>query len=64
MDIENFKAILIRDKQILKQLYSGPNVLKNKRILLSATDNELKTILSYLYYVVTEIFLLMQKILI
>lgn len=52
MNIEGCKSLLIRDKQFLKQMYTGPNVLKNKRILISASDNEINTLLKYLFYVV------------
>lgn len=51
MNEDNLKLLLIRDKVFLKQLYSGPNVVKNKSILLSAENSELNTLLYYLHFV-------------
>lgn len=51
MNEDNLKLLLIRDKVFLKQLYSGPNVVKNKSVLLSAENNELNTLLYYLHFV-------------
>lgn len=52
MNADTLKSQLLRDKQFLKSLYSGPNVLKNKRILTFSSDSELNTLLKYLYFVV------------
>lgn len=61
MNVQTFKALLIRDKQFLRQLFTGANVFKNKRILMSATDNELDTLLKYLYCVVNGQILINQS---
>lgn len=45
------KSQLVRDKEFLRQIYSGPNLIKNKRVLTSASDNELNTLLRYLFFV-------------
>lgn len=51
MNEEQLKAFLIRDKVFLKQIYNGPNLLKNKTVLLSAEENEINTLLKYLHFV-------------
>lgn len=48
---DTLKSLLIRDKQFLKNLYDGPNILKNKRILISSNDNEINTLIKYLHFV-------------
>ena len=45
---EHMKNLLLRDKTFLKSLYEGPNPLKNKRVLISANDSQLNTLLKYL----------------
>jgi bisphosphoglycerate-dependent phosphoglycerate mutase len=45
---EHMKNLLLRDKAFLKSLYEGPNPLKNKRVLISANDSQLNTLLKYL----------------
>lgn len=51
MSEDILKAMLIRDKGFLYSLYEGPNILKNKRILLNASDSQLNTLLRYLHFV-------------
>lgn len=51
MNEDHLKELLIRDKVFLKQLYTGPNVLKNKDVLNTAAEIELNTLLKYLHYV-------------
>lgn len=51
MNEELLKAMLIRDKGFLYSLYEGPNILKNKRVLINANDSQLNTLLRYLHFV-------------
>lgn len=53
MKQETLKALLIRDKLFLKDLFEGPNPLKNNRILINATDSQLNTLLLYLHFLST-----------
>lgn len=50
MNEEKLKPLLIRDKGFFRELYSGPNALKNKRILFSADDSKLNTLIKYLHF--------------
>lgn len=52
------KALLIRDKQFLRSIYDGPNVLKNKRILNASDDAQINTLLKYLYCVTNGLILI------
>jgi hypothetical protein len=47
---ENMKNLLIRDKGFLRELYEGPNPLKNNRILNGANDSQLNTLIKFLYF--------------
>ena len=51
MNKELMKSQLIRDKEFLKSLYEGSNPLKNRRVLNSANDLQLDTVLKYLHFV-------------
>jgi len=51
LDKETFKAQLVRDKAFLKGLFEGPNPLKNRRLLLGASEPELNTLIELLCYV-------------
>lgn len=51
MTEELLKAMLIRDRGFLYSLYEGSNILKNKRILVNASDTQLNTLLRYLHFV-------------
>lgn len=51
MTEEVLKAMLIRDKGFLHNLYEGPNDLKNNRVLINASDSQLNTLLRYLHFV-------------
>lgn len=51
MNEDELKLLLCRDKVFLKRLYSGPNYLKNRDILNSATEAELNTLIQYLHFV-------------
>ena len=44
------KSYLIRDKGFLKQLYEGNNPLKNKKVLQTAEDSELNTLIKFLHF--------------
>lgn len=43
---------MIRDKAFLRDIYSGDNVLKNKRVLNGANDSEINTLIAYIHYTV------------
>ena len=44
------KSCLIRDKGFLKELYQEPNFAQNRKILQSADDTELNTLIKYLHF--------------
>ncbi len=44
------KSYLIRDKGFLKELYSAQDNLRIKRILFTADDGQLNTLLKYLHF--------------
>ena len=44
---QRFKALLIRDKPWLGELYLSTNILQSKRILNFATDTKLDTLIRY-----------------
>jgi hypothetical protein len=50
MNKEQLKSYLIRDKGFLKKLYEGPDPLKNKKVLTTAEDSELNTLIKYLHF--------------
>lgn len=50
MNKENLKLCLVRDKTFLKSLYEGPDTIKNYKILNSADDTQLITLLKYLHF--------------
>jgi hypothetical protein len=47
---EGMKSLLIRDKGFLRELYEGPNPLKNNRVLNGASDSQLNTLLKFLHF--------------
>ncbi len=47
---ETLKAYFIRDKGFLQSLFEGPNSLKNRRLILSANEGEIDTLIKYLHY--------------
>lgn len=47
---EQMKSLLIRDKQFLKELYEGENLLKKKRLLMFANEAHLNTLLKFLHF--------------
>lgn len=51
MNDEFLKSLMIRDRGFLYSLYEAPNILKNKRILLNASDTQINTLLRYLHFV-------------
>ena len=51
MSHEQFKSILQRDKQFLKELFESNSVSKSKNILSFASDAELNTLIKYIHYV-------------
>ena len=50
MNRETMKSLLIRDKTFLRQLFEGPNPLKNLRILRGANDTQLDTLIKFLHF--------------
>jgi hypothetical protein len=50
MNKEQMKSYLVRDKGFLKELYEGFNPQKNKKVLNSADDSELNTLIKYLHF--------------
>jgi hypothetical protein len=47
---ENMKNLLIRDKGFLRELFEGPNPLKNNRVLQGASDSQLNTLIKFLHF--------------
>lgn len=56
MNKDNLKLCLLRDKTFLKSLYEGPDSLKNVKILISAEDTQLNTLLKYLHFLANGIY--------
>jgi hypothetical protein len=50
MDKTMMKNYLLRDKGFLKELYSAQDVSRQKRILYTADDGQLNTLLKYLHF--------------
>jgi len=53
MDQSNFKALLVRDQLWLEELYSTPSLPNRKRLLNSASDKKLDTLLKFLHLLTT-----------
>lgn len=51
MNQEQLKALLLRDKAFLKELFDGSNVVKNKALLYSTDTSQLNTLIKYLHFV-------------
>ncbi len=49
MNKETVKSYLIRDKGFLRELYEGPDKLKNNKILNFASDVKLNTLIRFLH---------------
>ena len=47
---EGMKSLLIRDKGFLRELFEGPNPLKNNRVLKGASDSQLNTLIKFLHF--------------
>ena len=50
MNRDVFKRYLIRDKAFLRELYEGPSRISNNRIITSASDNKLNTLIRFLHF--------------
>jgi hypothetical protein len=50
MNKENVKSCLVRDKAFLRELYQSNNSQKTKRLLNSASDLKLNTIIKFLHF--------------
>ncbi len=50
MDKSLMKNYLVRDKGFLKELYSGKDLSRSKRILFTADDGQLNTLIKYLHF--------------
>ena len=48
MDKQRFKALLVRDKEWLEELYSAPSDPMRKRLLNVASDKKLDTLIRFL----------------
>jgi len=53
MDQERFKALLIRDKDWLEQLYSTNSLPNRKRLLINASDKKLDTLIKFFHLLST-----------
>ena len=49
MNKEVFKRYLVRDKAFLRDLFEGENKFKNNRLLNSASDTKLNTLIQFLH---------------
>lgn len=47
---ETLKAYFVRDKLFLRSLFEGPNPLKNRRLILAASEGEIDTLIKFLHY--------------
>ena len=50
MNRENVKSCLVRDKAFLRELYESNNSQKIKRLLISASDLKLNTVIKFLHF--------------
>ena len=50
MNREQMKSYLLRDKGFLKQLHQSGNTLESKKLLQSAEDSELNTLIKFLHF--------------
>jgi len=53
MDHNRFKAILVRDKVWLEELYSTTSLPNRKRLITSASDKKLNTLIIFLHLLST-----------
>ena len=51
MNKDNLKALLLRDKEFLKNLYESKSVAHSKNILLFASDAKLNTLIKFFHYI-------------
>lgn len=51
MNEDILKALLIRDKGFLFNLYQSENILKTKQVIYFANDSQINTLIKYLHYV-------------
>jgi len=49
MDKDRFKQLLVRDKVWLEELYSSPSSPNTKRLLTTASDKKLDTLIKFLH---------------
>ena len=49
MDRDRFKSLLVRDKVWLEELYSTSSLPNRKRLLVSASDKKLDTLIKFLH---------------
>ena len=50
MNKETIKNCLVRDKAFLRELYESNNSLKTKKLLTSASDLKLNTVIKFLHF--------------
>ena len=51
MNKDVFKQYLVHDKAFLRELYQGQSQLQNNRILTSASDTKLNTLIRLLHFI-------------
>jgi hypothetical protein len=50
MNKENVKSCLVRDKAFLRELYESNNSQNTKKLLTSASDLKLNTVIKFLHF--------------
>jgi len=53
MDTTRFKALLVRDKLWLENLYSSTSLTQRKQLLVNASDKKLDTLIKFLHLLTT-----------
>jgi len=61
MDQARFKGQLVRDKEWLHELYQSQSVPNSKRLIASASDKKLDTLIRFLYFLSNGIIKMHKK---
>lgn len=61
MDQDRFKSLLVRDKEWLEQLYLSSSLPNSKRLLNSASDKKLDTLIQFLHFLSNGIIKMHKK---
>ena len=48
---DSLKAVMVSDKEFLKELYQSDSAVRAKQLLQTSSDSKLKTLLIYLHFV-------------